>query len=137
MPLKVNTQPDTIDVFTFVFVVPGLQAWRPRSVVATVQTAAGGTGGRGYTLELTDGTNVVAQVPANDGGNDPAVGTITWTSAPAALSTAGPLFTSLAPIPKLTIVAGYTIVGTIVNPTPGDTWVDALVWYDYQDTPGR
>lgn len=137
MPLKVDTQPDAFDVFTFTFVVPGNELWRPRSVVATVSTAAGGMGDRGYTLAITDGTNIVAQVPANDGGNDPATGTITWTTAPTAISSAGALFTSLAPIPTLALTSGYTLVGTIVNPTPGDTWLEALCWYDYTNLDGQ
>lgn len=134
MLLTVAAKPNSLTATSFTFVVIGSQQWRPRSVVATVTTAAGGQPNRGYTLAFTDGTNTVAQVGAADGGTEPASGTITWANAPAAMSAAGNLFSSIAPIPDLILNPGYNIVGTIINPHAGDTWDTALVWYEYVDT---
>lgn len=134
MLLQVATKPASLTAFTFTYIVPGNQQWRPRSVVATVTTAAGGQPNRGYTLQFTDGTTVVAQVGNTDNGTEPASGTLTWTNAPAATNKAGSTFTSVAPIPDLVLNPGYNIVGTITNPAGSDTWVTAIVWYDYVQT---
>lgn len=134
MLLAVAAAPNTLSAFTFTFVVPGNQIWFPRSVVATVTTAVGGQPHRGYTLQFTDGTTVVAQVGNADNGTEPASGTLTWANCADATNAAGSTFTSVAPIPALSLKAGYTIVGTIVNPAGADTWATARVWYDYAET---
>lgn len=137
MLLTVDAAPDTPDAFTFSFTVPGAQQWALRSVVATVSTDTGGQPSRGYLLQVTDGTNLVAQVGNADNGTEPATGTLTWANAPAAGSSAGALFTSVAPIPSLVLNPGYTIIGTIVNPAGADAWLTALVWYQFTYTDGR
>ena len=131
---QVATKPATLTATTFTYVVPGNQRWTPLSVVATVTTGVGGQPNRGYTLTFTDGTTTVAKVGADDNGTEPASGTLTWADAPDQTVKAGSVFVSVAPIPKMTLYPGYTIVGTIVNPAGADTWVTAVVWYDYVDT---
>ncbi len=131
MLLTVAFTPTTLTATQFVYVVPGNQQWRPRSVVATVTTGAGGQPNRGYTLAFTDGTTTVAQVGNQDNGTEPATGTLTWANMSAATVAAGSKFSSVAPIPDLVLNPGYNIVGTIVNPAGADTWVTAIVWYDY------
>lgn len=137
MLLTVDPAPDSQTATEFVFVVPGDQLWIVRSVVATVSTDTGGQPDRGYLLSVTDGTNVVAQSGNQDGGTEPAVGTLTWANAPMAESEAGNTFSALAPFPNLTLKPGYNIVGTIVNPVGVDAWVNALVWYDFTYTTPR
>jgi hypothetical protein len=132
--LTVAFVPNTLTAISFTYIVPGNQQWRPRSVLATVTTGAGGQPNRGYTLAFTDGTNTVAQVGADDNGAEPASGTITWANAPSASSAAGSTFSSIAPIPDLILNPGYHIVGTILHPAGADTWVSAIVWYEYVDT---
>lgn len=134
MLLAVATKPDVLTATGFTFVVPGNQRWRPRSVVATVTTAVGGQPNRGYTLTITDGTTTVAQVGNTDAGTEPASGTLTWADTSGASSAAGSTFSSIAPIPDLSIEPGYHIVGAIVNAHAGDTWVSATVWYDFSYT---
>ena len=129
--------PNTLTATTFTFVGPGSQQWRPRSVLATVTTVAGGQPNRGYLLQITDGTTTVASVGNDDNGTEPASGTLTWADAPGASSAAGSSFASIAPIPTLVLNPGYTIVGTIVNAMAGDTWVSALVWYEFLYTEER
>lgn len=137
MLLTVDAAPDTLTATEFRFVVPGAQQWALRSVVATVTTDTGGQPARGYLLQITDGTNLVAQVGNTDNGTEPAAGTLTWANAPSASSNAGNAFTSIAPIPGLVLNPGYTIIGTIVNPVGIDAWLTALVWYEFVFTDGR
>lgn len=137
MLLTVAVKPNTLTATSFTYIVIGSQLWRPRSVVMTVSTAAGGQPNRAYLLQFTDGTTTVAQVGAADGGTEPATGTITWANAPSAISAAGSKFTSIAPIPDLDLPPGYNIVGSIINPHAGDTINTAIVWYDYTDTTQR
>lgn len=103
---------------------------------ATVATAVGGQPNRGYTLSITDGTNVVAKVGAADNGTEPATGAITWTDTSAGSSAAGNLFASVAPIPKVALDPGYQIIGDIVNPHAGDQWLSAVVWYVFANVMG-
>jgi hypothetical protein len=135
--LTVATAPDLLTATAFTFVIPGAQQWYPRSVCATVATAPGGINVRSYLLQITDGTNLVAQVGAADGNVDPATGTVTWANAPAALSATTGQFSSLGPLPDLVLNPGYVITGTILNPFGADTWVSAVVWYDFRYTDGR
>lgn len=135
IPLKVKAIPDSLSTTSFTFVVPGKERWRLRSVVGTVSTAVGGQPNRAYTLAITDGTTTVAQTGAADGGTEPASGTITWADCTNALSAAGTKFSSVAPIPRLDLIAGYHIVGTIINPHAGDAWGTAIVWYEYTYAP--
>lgn len=100
-------------------------------MLAVASTASGGQPNRGYTLGITDGTSLVAQVGADDGGDEPATVTATWADAPAGIVSSGSLCTVVAPLPALTLKPGYVITGTIVNAVTDDTWLSALVWYDY------
>ena len=134
MLLTVAAKPNTLTATKFTFVVPGNQIWRVRSVVATVNTGTGGQPNRGYTLQYTDGTTVVAQVGADDGGTQPASGTITWANAPGGISAAGSTFSSIAPLADTNLRPGYNIIGTIVNSVAGDAWQTAIVWYSYVDS---
>lgn len=121
----------TAPATTFSFVVPGDRVWSLRSIVAVVNTDAGGQPDRGYTLAITDGTTLVARVGADDNGTEPAELTITWADAPAGTVQAGAVATSIAPLPRLTLKPGYVITGTIVNPVGTDTWISAVAWYEY------
>lgn len=134
MLLTVDPAPDSQTATSFTFVVPGDQLWIVRSVVATVSTDTGGQPTRGYMLQVTDGTNVVAQSGNTDGGTEPATGTLTWANAPGAESSAGAVFSAIAPFPNLTLKPGYNIIGTIVNSVGADAWISALVWYDFSYT---
>lgn len=132
MTLKVNTAPDTLTAVTFTFVVPGNEVWRLRSVRADATRFAGGAPDRAYSLTITDGTSVVLAVGAGDAGDEPGVCSITWTDADPSVTTAGADGVSVAPVAPLALTRGYVIIGTILNPAAGDTWADAVAWYDYQ-----
>lgn len=134
MLLTVAFKPTSIAATTFVYVVPGNQQWRPRSVVATVFADVGGYPNRGYTLAFTDGTNTVALAGNQDNGLEPVTGTLTWANTPSGTAQVPGFFTSIAPIPDLLLNPGYHIEGTIINPAAGDSWLTALVWYEYVDT---
>lgn len=134
MLLTVNTTPDEFSANDFTFTVPGDQRWNLRSVVATVSTDVGGQPGRDYILQITDGTNIVAQVGNSDGGIEPAFGTLTWANAPAATSSAGNQFSSIAPIPTLILNPGYTVYGSIFGQAPLDAFITAAVWYEFVAT---
>ena len=117
----------------FTFVVPGHQAWTLRSVRAVAGRNVGGAPNRDYVLVITDGTNVVAALAAGDAGTEPGVCSVTWANCPAATSASGSDGVVVAPLGPLLLPAGYQIIGTIQAPAVGDTWVTALVWYDYAD----
>lgn len=129
--LLVVTAAELVAADVFQFVVPGDRIWHVRSVLAVAATDVGGQPDRGYTLGITDGTSLVAQVGAEDNGTEPATVTITWCDAPAGTVEAGALATSVAPLPRLTLKPGYVITGTILNPTGTDAWVSAVAWYEY------
>lgn len=121
-------------VVTFSFTVPGAQQWALRSVSAVASRAAGGTPNRAYTLGVTDGTNPVAVVGADDNGTEPGTCTVTWANAPAGTIAAGTVGISVAPIANMILNPGYVITGTIISPASGDTWTSAVVWYDFEYT---
>lgn len=113
------------------FLVPGHELWMPRSIFAIADRAAGGAPDRSYTLQISDGANVVAQVGAVDAGDEPGTCDVTFANAPAAAVNAGTVGITLAPLAPLRLPAGYTLTVTIVNPAVGDTWVTAVCWYDF------
>lgn len=116
---------------SFAFTVPGQQAWRVRSIVATVTRAAGGSPNRTYTLTVTDGTTTVAVVPADDLGTEPGTETITWADAPANDVTSGALSYVVAPMSLPALYPGYKLTGTIVGAVAGDTWLTVVCWFDF------
>lgn len=136
MPLQVNFTPDSVVGVTFTFVVPGHQQWALRSVRADCVRGIGGTPDRSYELQITNGTNVVVAVPAGDAGTEPGQASITWVDADPSVVAAGADGVIVAPLAPLLLPAGYTIVGTVLNPGVGDSWVGAVAWYDYTDTAG-
>lgn len=119
---------------TFTIIVPGHQRWLLRSVFAVASRQPGGAPARAYLLTVTDGTNTVAQVGADDAGTEPGTGAVTWANAPAASVSSGSDGVSLAPIPALALNPGYMLVGEITNPAVGDVWVSALAWFDFAYT---
>lgn len=135
MPLQVNFTPDTIDPFTFTFVVPGHQLWRLRSVRADVARDIGGMPDRSYRLEVTNGTSVVVASPAGDAGDEPGTTSITWTNANPSAVGAGSDGVVVAPLAPLSLPPGYVIVGTILTAELGDMWLRAVAWYDYVNVP--
>lgn len=116
---------------TFTFTVPGQQLWTVRTVVATVSRAAGGSPTRTYTLTVTNGTTTVAVVPADDLGTEPGTETITWANAPATDVTSGASSYVVAPMRLPQLFPGYKLTGTIVNGVVSDSWLTAVVWYEY------
>lgn len=134
MLLSVQPVELTIPTLTFRVVVPGHQRWWLRSITANAQRAAGGTPGRGYTLSVTDGTTIVAEVGAQDNGTDPGGCFVTWANCPAASVAAGSIGVTVAPLPVVALNPGYQLVGEIVNPAAGDTWADVTAWYDFAYT---
>lgn len=134
MPTQVAFQPDALGGTTSVFTVPGDQQWTVRSVCAVVTTVAGGTPNRYYSLQISDGTNVLATIPASDGSADPASGTVTWCDAPAASIATAASFASNAALPRVVLLPGYTLTVFVNNAVIGDS-IDALAcWYDYAVT---
>lgn len=118
------------------FVVPGHQSWSPLSFRGTASRDTGGAPDRSYSLVVTDGTNVVALVGADDNGSEPGLCDITWCDAPAATVAAGNRGVTVAPLPAMRLPAGYTVSLVINNAVGVDAWVDAVAWYDYVlDTP--
>lgn len=113
------------------FLVPGHEVWSPRSIFAIADRGAGGAPNRSYTLVVTDGTNIVAQVGADDAGAEPGTCDITFANAPAASVSAGTVGISLAPLAPFRLPAGYTLTVNINNAVAGDTWVFAACWYDF------
>lgn len=132
MTLKVNTQPDSLLATVFTFVVPGNEVWKLRAVRADCDRAAGGAPDRAYSLQITDGTSPVLEVGAADAGTEPGTCSVTWTDADPSSTTAGADGVSVAPIAPLVLTRGYVITVTILSPAVGDTWVDAVAWYDYE-----
>lgn len=118
------------------FVVPGHQTWSPRSFRGRASRDTGGSPGRSYSLVVTDGTNVVALVGADDNGTEPGFCDITWCDCPAATVANFNLGVTVAPLPAMSLPAGYTVSLVINGAVGADTWVDAVAWYDFvYDTP--
>lgn len=136
--MLLSVQPIPIGIISTFFgvVVPGHQTWYPRSFFAIAQRGAGGAPDRSYLLTISDGTNVVATVGADDNGTEPGTCEITWAQTPAATVAAGATGVTVAPLAALVLPAGYQILGSILNPVAGDAWVSATAWFDYAyDTP--
>lgn len=133
MLLQVDTTPDTASAVSVTWVVPGNQQWTLRSVYCTVTTVDDGAFLRLYTLVITDGTSVVAQVPISDGGTV-GTGSITWAPAPASVDQILGQFVALAPLPKVQLNPGYHVNVQIVNASAGDTLATPAVWYDFTNT---
>lgn len=131
MPLQVATAAITPGITSVTFLVPGHEVWMPRSLFGIADRGAGGTPNRSYTLVITDGQTVVAQVGALDAGADPGTCDVTFANAPAAAVAAGVVGITLAPLPPLRLPAGYELVLNITNAVAGDEWVTAVCWYDY------
>jgi hypothetical protein len=115
----------------FVFVVPGHQIWRPRAFRAVAARGVGGAPARAYTLTITNGTDIVAVVGAQDAGAEPGTCSVTWAPTPAAVSASGAVGVSVAPLGLLVLPAGYVVTGAIVGAAPADSWVSAVCWVDY------
>lgn len=131
MTVKVVTQPDQLSATVFTFVVPAGEVWSLRSVNALCARGAGGTPGRAYRLDITNGTNVVSAFGAQDAGTDPGSCEITWAQCPAgADATANDGIVS-APMRADRLPTGYQIVGTITGAVAGDGWSTLAVWLDY------
>lgn len=116
---------------TFTFVVPGHEIWVPRSFRAMCTRDVGGAPLRVYNLTISDGTNTVAMVGAQDDGTEPGTCVVTWANAPGAAVASGNQGISVAPLAPFQLNAGYTITGEIIAPAANDTWTDAVAWYDY------
>lgn len=121
----------------FIFTVPGDKFWKVRSIIAVASKDAGGTPDRSFLLTVATSTGPVLAVGAADVGDEPGTCTVTWTNAPGSHSAAGAAGFSLAPFNPPTLDPGYTIVGTIEDPAPADTWLSATVWYDFALTGAR
>jgi hypothetical protein len=131
MTVKVVTQPDLLTATTFEFVVPATEWWSLRSVNALAVRGAGGTPGRAYRLDITNGTNVVSGFGAADAGTDPGACEITWCQAPAGADATGNAGIVSAPMRADKLPTGYRIVGTITGAVAGDAWDSVAVWCDY------
>lgn len=131
MLLQVNAAPITQPQLVFTFTVPGHQTWTLISVRALAIRQTGGVPNRSYSLQAANGTQVVADSGATDAGTEPGQCDVTWCNAALAAVAAGATGTSVAPFPNLTLEAGYTLTGTIVNPAAGDTWFDAVAWFTF------
>lgn len=134
-------QPATIGIISslFGFEVPGHQIWTPRSFYAVAQRDVGGAPDRSYLLTISDGTNTVVSVGADDAGDEPGTCSITWAHTPATSVASGAVGVSVAPLGPIVLPSGYQVLGSIVNGAPGDGWLSATAWYDYVYTtpPGR
>lgn len=114
----------------FTIVVPGQQVWNVLSVRATISRDNGGTGTRTLVATVTDGTTQVVSSPVVDTAPDPGDLQVTWSAiATVASADADNPFTNV-PLPAMVIPAGYTIIGSIVNPQPFDQWTLAVAWVD-------
>lgn len=136
MPLVVNAQPDTLLASTFSFIVPGHQQWALRSIRADVARGAGGTPDRSYELQITNGTSIVAAVPADDAGDEPGVCSITWVNANPSKTAAATDGVVVAPLAPVVLDPGYVVVCSILNDVADDAWLRAVAWYEYVDLPG-
>lgn len=113
------------------FVVPGHQVWHPRAFHAVANKALNPGQVRSYVLNITDGSNTVASVGADDAGAEPGLIEVTWAPTQAAHSASGPTGVTVAPLADLSLPAGYTIDLLMVNTVPGDGWLSAVAWVDY------
>lgn len=119
---------------TATWVVPGDQRWTVRTVCAVASTVIGGAPARAYALQVTDGTNLVANAGAADAGTEPAAVTITWANTPAGAITAGNVGASVAPFPNALLNPGYVMTALILNPAAGDQWASAYAWVNFDYT---
>lgn len=133
--LKVVTAIDILTATEFMFFVAAGEVWSLRSVVANVARAAGGAPGRGYVLEITDGTSVVSAFPADDAGTEPGACEITWANCPKGSDSTGNEGIVSAPMRADLCPIGYQIKGLITGAVLGDQWLDAVVWCDFQYAP--
>lgn len=131
MPLKVVTAPDLLTATGFEFVVPAGEIWSLRAVNALAVIANGGSPGRAYRLDITDGTNVVSAFGAQDAGAEPGTCEITWCGAPAGADATGNAGIVSAPMKADRCPTGYRIIGTITGAVAGDGWDSISVWTDY------
>lgn len=131
MTVKVVTQPSELTATTFTFVVPAGEQWSLRAVNAQCDRGAGGTPGRAYRLDITDGTSTVSAFGAQDAGTDPGTCEITWCGAPAGADATGSDGIVSAPMKADRCPTGYTIVGMITGAVAGDAWTAVTVWLDY------
>jgi hypothetical protein len=134
MTVKVVTQPDSLSATVFTFVVPAGEQWSLRSVNAFAARGAGGTPGRAYRLDITNGTNVVSAFGAQDAGTDPGGCEITWADCPAGADATGNAGIVSAPMKAVKLPTGYQIVGTITGAVSGDQWASATIWLDFIDS---
>lgn len=134
MYLTVSPADPIIIPTTFSFTVPGDQRWSLRSIRASATVDVGGSPNRVYTLTITNGTVIVAQVGAADAGGEPGTRVITWADLPAASVAAGTEGISVAPLPPVMLNPGYEIIGEINNGAVADQWDDVVAWYDYAYT---
>lgn len=131
MPVKVATEPDVLTATTFSFVVPAGEIWSLRAINAKATRGAGGTPGRAYRLDITNGTSIVSAFGAQDAGTDPGTCEITWCGAPAGADATGNQGIVSAPMRADRCPTGYVITGTITGAVAGDAWEHAAVWLDY------
>ncbi len=135
MTVKVVTQPDTITPTVFTFVVPAGEQWSLRAVNALCARGAGGTPGRAYRLDITNGTSTVSAFGAQDAGTDPGTCEITWCGAPAGADATGSDGIVSAPMKADQLPTGYQIVGTITGAVAGDQWDTIAIWTDFFTSP--
>lgn len=116
----------------FTIIVPGTEIWTVLAVAATLSRAAGGVPTRALRLAISDGTRTVLTSPAADAGTEPGTLTATWTNAQPATSSSGGTGVTLGPLPTVTLLPGYSIVGTVIGGVAADQWTTASVWVDFR-----
>lgn len=131
MSTKVVTQPDVLSGVGFAFVVPAGEIWSLRSINALAKRGAGGTPGRAYRVDITDGTTVVGAFGAADAGTDPGTCEITWSQCPAGVGATGANGVVSAPMLVTRLPTGYNIIGVITGAVAGDAWDHATCWVDF------
>lgn len=118
----------------FVLVPPGEYYWNVYTVCATLSRAVGGTGTRTPVLQIGLPNQVLLTSPFIDTAPDPGTITVTWMQVAQVQPTVLANGAVTAPLPLIRWEPGYRIVGDILNAQPGDQWLSALAFVDYEYT---
>lgn len=117
----------------FVLVPPGQWFWRVYTVFAVLSRVAGGGGTRTPTLTITNGSRNLLTSPFIDTAPDPGSLSVTWMQVAQVQPTTLANGAVTVPLPLLRLEPGYEIIGDILNAQPGDQWVSAIAFVDYEE----
>lgn len=117
----------------FVLVPPGQWVWHVYTVFAVLRRSFGGTNTRTPNLTITNGNRTVLSSPFVDTAPDPGDLSITWMQVAQVQPTTLANGAVTVPLPLLRLEPGYQIIGDVLDWQPGDQWLSAVAFVNYED----